>query len=196
MVSKKQTSIYQLRIALLDIKPAIYRIFQIKGNASLGKLHDYIQGVMGWDDCHMHEFRVMGKRYVSNEQMGDEIKYNPDMFDEKMFFLNDLVKQGDKFDYIYDFGDYWQHEITVEKLSTPEDGVYYPVCIAGEMACPPEDCGGPMGYENLLGVLSNPEDEEYEDYSEWIGDYDPKEFNINEVNNILNNIKSNLREPR
>lgn len=195
MATKKPIPIYQLKIALLDIKPTIFRILQIKGNASLGKLHHYIQGVMGWQDYHLHKFIVNGQSYLSSEQMYEDIEDDPDTHDEKTYRLNKL-EQGNKFIYVYDFGDCWEHEITVEKIFSPEDGVYYPVCTYGERACPPEDCGGSIGYEDLLEVLNDPTHEEYEHYSEWAGDFDPKRFNLDEVNDRLSRIKSNLREPK
>ena len=193
---KNPIPIYQLKIVLRDITPPIFRILQIKGNASLGKLHDYIQGTMGWKDCHLHEFEIKGKKYQAEEQKYEEID-EPDMFDERKYRINKLLQEGDSFEYIYDYGDYWEHEITVEKIITPKEEVHYPICTDGERACPPEDCGGTMGYEELLEVLNDPDHEEHEHYSEWAGeDFDPEKFDIKETNNMLGNIKSNVREPR
>ena len=193
---KNPIPIYQLKIVLRDIEPPIFRILQIKGNASLGKLHDYIQGVMGWDDCHLHEFNINGQRYRAEEQMYEDID-EPDCHDEREYRINKLLKEGDSFQYIYDYGDYWEHEITVEKIIPPEDDVYYPICSYGKRACPPEDCGGPWGYNEFLEILKDPKHEEYEHYSDWVGEHFNSEvFDINKTNRILQNIKSNIREPR
>lgn len=193
---KNPIPIYQLKIVLLEIEPPIWRILQIKGNASLGKLHDYIQGAMGWKDCHLHEFRIKERRYQAEEQMYDDID-SPDMYDERDYRLNKLLQERDSFEYIYDYGDCWEHDIFVEKIIPPEDGVHYPICAYGERACPPEDCGGSMGYGELLQVLNDPTHEEYEHYSEWVGeDFDPEKFDLEKTNRIIRNIKSNLREPR
>lgn len=193
---KNPIPVYQLRIVLRDIEPLIFRILQVKGNANLGKLHDYIQVVMGWKNCHLHEFKIKGKRYQAEEQMYEEID-EYDMHDEQDHRINKLLQEGDRFEYIYDYGDYWEHEIFVEKIIPPEEGVYYPICTYGERACPPEDCGGPGGYEELLEILKNPEHEEYEHYSEWAGrNFNPEKFNIEKANRVLRNIKSNLRKPR
>ena len=193
---KNPIPIYQLRIVLRDIDPPILRILQIKGNANLGKLHDYIQGAMGWKDCHLHEFKIKGQSYRAEEQMYEEID-EPDMHDEQDHRINKLLQEGDSFEYIYDYGDYWEHEIFVEKIIPPKEGVYYPVCTYGERACPPEDCGGPGGYEELLEVLKDTEHEEYEHYSEWVGSsFDPEKFDSEKTDRLLRNIKSNLREPR
>lgn len=190
------TPIYQLKITLEDIRPFIFRIIQIKGNASLGKLHDYIQGAMGWSDTHLHEFSIKGKRYQASDQM-DENMDNPSTLDEQKYCLSNLLQDGDFFRYNYDFGDDWKHMIEVEKILEPEDGVYYPICLYGERACPPEDCGGTLGYELLLEALEDPEHDEYEEYSEWVGDdFDAEKFDIKKANIILNNIKSNVKEPR
>ena len=162
---KNPIPVYQLKIVLRDINPQIIRILQIKGNASLGKLHDYIQGVMGWKGCHLHEFKIKGQKYRAEEQMDEEID-DPDMHDERNYRINKLLKKGDNFEYEYDFGDCWEHDIIVENIISPQDGVHYPICIYGERACPPEDSGGTGGYEELLEVLKNPKHEEYKHYSE------------------------------
>jgi len=188
--------IYQLKIVLQNIDPPILRILQIKGNANLGKLHDYIQGTMGWTDSHLHEFRIKGKRYQAEQQMYDDID-SPDMYDEQEYRINKLLQEGDSFEYIYDYGDCWEHNIFVEKILPPEEGVHYPICTYGERTCPPEDCGGPWGYEELLEILKDPKHEEYEDRVEWVGeDFEPEKFDIDRTNRVLGNIKSNLREPR
>ena len=93
---------------------------------------------------------------------------------------------GSKLIYEYDFGDGWEHTFEFQKISAPKHGVEYPVCLAGEKACPPEDCGGVWGYEDLLETIEDPENDDYEDMMEWLGggfDYDA--FDINEVNHEL-----------
>lgn len=193
---KNPIPIYQLKIVLRDIHPPILRILQIKGNANLGKLHDSIQGAMGWRDCHLHEFRIKGKRYRPEEQMYDDID-SPDMYDERNYRLNKLLQEGDMFEYTYDFGDCWEHDIIVEKILPPEEGIHYPVCIYGERSCPPEDCGGPNGYEELLEILKNPKHKEYEHYLAWVGaDFHPEKYDAKKTEWLLRNIKSNLREPK
>ncbi|MHC4635987.1 MAG: plasmid pRiA4b ORF-3 family protein [Planctomycetota bacterium] len=84
---------------------------------------------------------------------------------------------------VYDFGDDWRHEIEVEKVLEPEAGAGYPICLAGELACPVEDCGGPWGYQEMLEILKDPVHEEYEHYFEWLGgEFDPEEFDLEKVN--------------
>jgi len=111
------------------------------------------------------------------------------MNDEKEFRLKTVVGEGDVFEYEYDFGDCWEHEIIVEKVMEPEAGIKYPRCLAGERACPPEDCGGPGGYEELLEVLDDPRHEDYEDYRGWAGeDFDPERFDLEKVNRALRRV--------
>jgi hypothetical protein len=185
---KNPMPIYQLKIVLLDIDPPIIRILQIKGNVNLGKLHDYIQGAMGWTNSHLHEFKINEQRYQAEEQMDGSID-DPDMYDEREYRINKLLKEGDSFEYIYDLGDFWEHEITVEKIIPPEDGVKYPICIYGERSCPPEDSGGTSIYEDILEVLNDPNHGEYEHYSEWVGeDFDPEKFDLEKTNRLLGDI--------
>lgn len=193
---KTPIPVYQLKIVLRDITPPIFRILQIKGNANLGKLHDYIQGAMGWKDCHLHEFRIKGKEYQAKDQMDDFLDA-PKVYDERRYRLNRLLQEGESFEYIYDFGDSWKHDITIEKIIAPEEDVYYPICVYGERACPPEDCGGEGGYAELLEILNDPKHEEYEEYVQWAGeDFDPETFDLKYVNWVLELIKSNVREEK
>ena len=110
-MDKKLISIYQLKVVLNDTNPPVFRVFQIKSNANLGKLHDYLQGVMGWTDSHLHEFKIKGRKYQSVEQMDDDATSHT--YNERRYYLNKLVNEGDTFEYIYDFGDNWKHKIIV-----------------------------------------------------------------------------------
>ena len=84
--------------------------------------------------------------------------------------------------YTYDFGDDWVHKIKFEKILTREKNIDYPICIKGKRACPPEDCGGIWGYEDLLEIINNPKHEEYEEMLEWLGgEFDPEHFDVKEI---------------
>jgi hypothetical protein len=95
-----------------------------------------------------------------------------------------ITNEKEKFHYLYDFGDSWEHEILVEKILPLEKGTHYPVCVTGKRACPPEDCGGPYGYEELLEILKDPSHPEYEDRIDWLPeeDFDPETFYVELVN--------------
>jgi hypothetical protein len=91
-----------------------------------------------------------------------------------------------RFLYRYDFGDNWEHEMVLEKVLSPADGVRYPVCLAGARACPPEDCGGVIGYERMLEALDDPGDDEHQEYLDWLGgEFDPDAFDLEAVNRAL-----------
>lgn len=180
--------IYPLKISLLESEPLIWRRILVPGNESLGHLHEIIQIVMGWQDCHLHQFIVGKHRYT---HLYPELDLD-DMEDEFSLTLSEAAPQvRSSFVYEYDFGDSWQHLIFVEKvLLTGFKYPGYPICVDGACACPPEDCGGIWGYEHLLEVISNPEHEEHEEMLEWIGEeFDHEKFGIEQVNKNLKNIK-------
>ena len=189
MATKSQSSadsIYQLKITLRDIKPPIWRRVQVKSNITLAQLHDVIQATMGWEDYHLHQYEKDGIYYGLPEQ-----NYDYEILNEKRFKLNSiLTSENEKLDYEYDFGDSWQHTIELEKILAPEPNEKYPVCLAGKRACPPEDCGGIWGYEDLIEALRDPDHPEHEDMLEWAGeDFDPEYFEVDEVNEQLKFIK-------
>jgi len=179
--------IYQVKITLDDIKPPIWRQVQMD-DCSLAELHDIIQISMGWDDEHMYAFVIEGEQYGDLER-GDDFEH-----DVRSLRLSDLVKRGDtRFRYDYDFGDDWQHTVDIEKTMPAEEGVYYPRCVAGERACPPEDCGGPHGYPHLLAAIKNPKHKDHEEMLDWLGDdFDPEEFDLDEVNADLRYLRRSL----
>jgi len=178
-------NIYQLKITLKRIKPPIWRRIQVPGSITLYKLHEVLQVVMGWHDCHLYQFTINGTYYGEpDDEFLVEVK------NARRKKIKDMVKQErKKFIYEYDFGDGWEHEIVVEKVLPPEPGKRYPVCLKGKRACPPEDCGGPWGYASLLDILQNPDHPEYKDMREWVGDFDPAHFDLEEVNSELKSIK-------
>jgi len=92
--------------------------------------------------------------------------------------------------YEYDFGDNWEHEISLEKKFPPESDAIYPRCIGGKMACPPEDCGGISGFYNMLDCLNDPKNNEYESIKEWLRKkYDPKHFDLEASNREIKKLK-------
>jgi hypothetical protein len=171
-------NIYQIKITLRHVRPPVWRRILVPPDIKLPRLHDVFQVVMGWTDSHMHAFRM------GNEQYGVSSGDFPDMFrSERNVRLDQLAGVGGRLVYEYDFGDGWEHDILIEKSLPAEKGKRYPVCVTGKRTCPPEDCGGPWGYENLLKVLRDPRNEEHEEMLEWIGgDFDAEAFDLEEVN--------------
>lgn len=157
--------LYQLKVSLIGIKPAVWRQLTVPSSITLDRLHDVLQIVMGWEDSHLHQFACGKKRFTEQPQDASQGE------EEGLFRLNALLKRkGDKLIYLYDFGDNWQHEILLENSNYKPDEFDAPLlCLDGERACPPEDCGGAPGYEYLLGILQDPTHEDYEETLEWLG---------------------------
>jgi hypothetical protein len=194
MAKKKQekapSEIYQLEITLLGSKPRIWRRFEVPANITLASLHYIIQTVMGWENSHLHQFTIGEERY--GEIIPDVVSgMDLEMTDERKIKLGDVVGNvGDRFMYEYDFGDSWEHGLKVLKTGPPEPGVRYPVCLAGKRACPPEDCGGVWGYENLLEIIADPSHEEHGSMMEWLGEeFDPEAFDLDEINGTLRRMR-------
>jgi hypothetical protein len=175
------TSIYQLKVTLQGIEPPIWRRFEVLGDSTLAKLHDCLQVVMGWTDSHLHQFVLRGEYY------GPLDAEFPRRRDEQAVRVADLLREpGDNFTYEYDFGDCWRHELMLEGIHEPKPQERYPQVLAGERACPPEDCGGVSGYEHLIEVLGEPRHREYRATRRWVGvGFDPEFFNIEAVNLTL-----------
>jgi len=184
-MNKGKTQIYQIKVALRHIAPPVWRRIEVPADIKLDKLHRVMQAVMGWTDSHMHAFRVGMVQY------GTSSREFPGMFrNERTVRLDQLVGKGGKLIYEYDFGDGWEHELKIEKVLTPEPGMRYPRCTAGKRACPPDDCGGPWGYEHLLEALHDPKHEEYEEMREWIGgDFDSEAFDLYETDETLRGVR-------
>lgn len=179
--------VFQFKISLLGIQPAIWRRIQVPENYTFWGLHVAIQDSMGWMDSHLHEFKILNPATGSKVSIGipDE-----DMIDETEMLPGWELAIGDYFsiqspkaDYKYDFGDGWRQVIELEEILPRNPDLTYPTCVAGERSCPPEDCGGVWGYQNMLRILSDPNDEEHEDMLTWVGgSYDPNHFEANAVN--------------
>ena len=175
-----KTKIFELEIVLEEVEPLVRRRVQVPGEVSLAVLHEVVQSAMGWTNSHLHEFEIDGQRY------GIPDWDDQDVTDEAKGKLFRLVGQGDRFGYLYDFGDNWAHQLSVEKIIDPEPGVRYPRCVSGQGACPPEDVGGPWGYEEFMTVLANPSHPEHDERLEWVGgSFDPHHFDLAETNQAL-----------
>ncbi|WP_088655827.1 plasmid pRiA4b ORF-3 family protein [Geofilum rhodophaeum] len=176
--------VFQIQISLKGVKPRVWRRVLVPSDVLLSDFHRIIQMSMGWTDTHLHQFYIKGLLYGS--PMEDDLD-DFGVEDYTGLKLNAfLKKEKDKLQYDYDFGDNWEHTVVLEKILPFDDKLQYPVCVAGRMSCPPEDCGGAWGYMDMLEVLKQPEHEEYKSYMEWMGGpFDPKEFDKGLVNKAL-----------
>lgn len=170
--------IYQIKIRLKGIKPPIWRRIQTR-DCTLDKLHEQIQMALGWTNSHLHCFRVSGKLYGDPMLMEEDFA-EQGYTDSTVTMLSKIVpKSGERFyfEYEYDFGDSWRHEVLFEGCLRCDPGERYPLCLEGERACPPEDVGGTSGYRSFLRAVTNPEHRRHEENIVWVGgSFDPEAF--------------------
>ena len=138
MPDSPKPNIYQLRAVLLGISPIIWRRLLVSSDSTIADLHGTLQLAFGWSDNHLHRFLIQGKQYGIAYLGGMTFRDDP-----RLVTLSDLgLRLREKFFYEYDFTDQWRHSIRLEAILPPEPGRFYPVCIGGKRAAPPEDCGG------------------------------------------------------
>ena len=182
MTMKHTDTIYQIKISLIGAKPPIWRTVLVLGNIGLAAFHDAIQVTMGWTDSHLHQFIANQVFYGTPDD-----DFELEMEDETQYKLSQLLTKGkESLIYEYDFGDSWEHKILLEKILPYDSKIVLPVCLKGKRACPPEDCGGIWGYEELLQTISNPKHPDHDEMLEWLGgEFDPEEFDLEEINEDL-----------
>lgn len=166
----------RLTVVLRDVAPRVWRELDVDPGITFAELHDAIQRAMGWKDCHLHEFSVGPVRIGRPDH--DEFYDAPSTLDERRLGLADAIGGVRRFEYWYDFGDDWRHDIDIGRREATSDEAPGAVLVAGGGACPPEDCGGSAGYEDLLAVLRDPAHPEYEDTRAWAGKFDPDRFDL------------------
>ncbi len=182
---KKYENVFQFKITLTGSKPPIWRRIIVPEDYTFWDLHVAIQNSMGWTDSHLHNFEIINPKSRKKEEIGipaeewDDREVLPGWEHKIVEYFNDKHKRAN---YIYDFGDNWNHSIVLEKIMPREPKVKYPICIGGERACPPEDCGGIWGYEEFIEAIMDPENEHYQEYIEWAdGDFKPEYFDAKNV---------------
>ena len=179
--------VYQFKITLLDARPPIWRRIQVK-DCTLDKLHEHIQTAMGWTNSHLHHFRKGEQLYGDPELMQENFE-DMDYKDSTATKISDILPVSGKkfrFEYEYDFGDSWHHEVLFEKCVEAEPGKRYPVCTEGARACPPEDVGGVWGYQEFLEAINDPEHEDHDGLLEWAGgSFDPEAFDPAEATKAM-----------
>jgi hypothetical protein len=177
--------VLQLRIALEDIHPRVWRRVLVPGSVHMDKLHRMFQAAMGWEDYHLHYFNVDGSRFGMHFD-----EYPDDEVDEKTVTVQSAIGDARGLSYEYDFGDSWTHEVVVEAKWRMPIGLKFAVCVDGQHACPPEDCGGVSGFRRLLEALADPNDDEHEEYLRWVGGaFDPFAFDLGAANAALQRIR-------
>ena len=181
MLMAKQYKLMTLHVAIDGIAPLIWRRIVVDADITLRMLHHIIQVAFAWTDSHLHEFQIEDRTYCMfdnvnvAEMLGESDRIE---LDDRKGKLQRLLSPGQKFTYLYDFGDSWTHLITVEKIETNLDYLGSATIIDGQRAAPPEDVGGPPGYEEFLDAIQyRKRSDEGQQYLRWIGGaFDPAAF--------------------
>ena len=178
--------IFQIKVTLLGSDPEIWRRLLVPASITLAALHNPLQVAMGWENSHLYEFRK-GKELYGRPNPEERFFNVSRTIDDRKVGLDEvLLRVGSNFIYTYDMGDSWEHAIVLEKRLPEDPNLRYPVCLGGERACPPEDCGGIYMFQELLEAFHHPEHERHEKMLEWVGeDWDPDAFSPDDVNQRL-----------
>lgn len=183
---------YVLRITLDDVKPVISRKISVPSNIRLYHLAPIILRVMGWVGYHMEMFVYNKTTFYEPKEEVEEMKAMNDSenkitsIDWAMVTIGDVLKKkGDSIKYIYDMGDYWEHNVKLMEIHNYTPNVdRSPYILEGKNACPPDDVGGTDGFQHMLDVLAHPtrDLDEWKTFKDWLPrDYDPKVFNIHDA---------------
>jgi Plasmid pRiA4b ORF-3-like protein len=172
--------VYALKVTLLGTSPPVWRRILVPCDITLRNLHRTLQTVMGWTNSHLHQFGRPRQRLTDlRSRVGIKIA------DENRTKLGELIQTvGERFLYEYDFGDGWQHELVLEEVLFGEES-FQQICVAGGRCCPPEDCGGPQGFAELLNALQHANHPRHDEVCEWLGDFVPESFSVDEINRRL-----------
>jgi hypothetical protein len=180
-----------VRIELADTEPLIWREVEVATSISLKTLHAVIQAVFRWQSYHLWEFSLDKRRYgpPSDEDWGDE-----PLVDASKVRLADLLgPRRTKIDYLYDFGDSWEHRLIVSNVRAADPDSSYPRYVRGERNGPPEDCGGLPGFYDKLEAAADPRHLDHAEIKEWLGDYEPDTIDEASIQRALGRITNQRR---
>jgi hypothetical protein len=175
-------SVYQIEVQLNDVEPEIWRRILVPAGETLDRIHQIIQAAMGWQDSHLHQFTSGEDTYTEVDPDTDE-NSQP----EAAVAIGALLHApGESLLYEYDFGDGWEHTVTLEQVLSGVGDRVLPICIDGQRACPPEDVGGPHGYQEFLRAYLDLQHPNHREMVDWAGEeFDPERFEIESVNSTL-----------
>lgn len=185
--AKPGEPVYQIKVTLEDIAPEIWRRFLLPASMTLDQLHKVLQVAFGWTNSHLHHFFDKDNRFYEPPNpypnpFGDA----PPADSRKTRLAEVLPRAESALRYEYDMGDSWMHFIWLEKILPDAGGAQLPCCVDGANAGPPDDCGGPPGYADLLDVLADKRHAEHRRMREWVGGaFDPAAFDREAINRKL-----------
>lgn len=181
---------FQFKIQIKGItKPPVWRRLLVPADITFHTFHQIIQTAFGWENSHLYQFSLKGWGSLPSYKIPDDEDYIDEVEHSQIIRLLEVFNaRAQTFTYIYDFGDDWKHSILLEEIL--EEGTNNAVCLAGQGACPPENCGGVPGYAHLIEVLADPKNPEYKDLRRWLGitkknEWDVNAFDLETVNSKL-----------
>ncbi len=193
-ISASENEIAPVRIELRGTDPLIWREVEVPTSITLKVLHDVIQAVIGWSDCHLWEFAIGNQRY--GLPMDEDWGTVPRREAAKVCLQEILEPTKTMIDYIYDFGDSWEHRLTVTGVRPGDPKVSYPHYVGGERNAPPEDCGGIPGFYEMLEALADPSHPDHADASEWANHYDPDVIDEPAIKQALARVTNRRNVPK
>lgn len=172
-------SIACLRITLDNVNPAVTRRIEVPLDIRLDRLHLTLQAALGWTNSHLWEIRVRDVGWG----IPDPGWPDGPLDGRKATLLTVVGDTGAKtLHYLYDFGDGWEHTVKIERLVEADPQTKYPILLEATGRCPPEDVGGPWGYEECLEAIADPDHERYEELIDWWPDnFDPDKVPVNDL---------------
>ncbi len=181
--------VHQFLIVLSRVDPLVWRRILVPRSYSFWDLHVAIQDAMGWEDRHLHEFRLFDdqtKKLMSigipDDMSSPDRPVLPGWTVPLSRYVEAREWHGVPMLYAYDFGDDWEHVVIYEGTQPARRSLKYPRCLSGARRCPPEDCGGPRGYAELVKAVANPRHREHAAMIDWVGgNFDPDIFDSRRV---------------
>ncbi len=175
---------HTLKVTLRGVRPPIWRRIEVSSDLTLAELSNVLEAAMGWMGGHLHGFDVDGVIYQSSQLESPHFRETRNESEHRLGAV--LAARKAKMRWDYDFGDGWQHSIVVEAIGPANSQVTYPRCIGGRRACPPEDCGGVWGFEDLLAAIEDPAHPRHDELQDWLPiDYDPSQFDADETTEYM-----------
>ncbi len=184
---------FQICIKLRMVVPQPWRRIVVRADSSFHELHHVIQIAFGWENRQLYEFHYEGY-YLSLPFFQDKFAHHEVISSREICLQDCIAGVGERLEYIYDFKDYWQHELIVEKVLRKKKGLDCPLCVDGEYNRPPENCGGPRAYRKIKRIMADTAHPEYEQMRNRIGyDLNPDFFDKKLINQAYRNINGYIR---